>query len=194
MILSCSTKTFKLCDLAEIRVGHSFRKSVLEDPESPYFVLQTRDLLSGGRLSNKLMRMSALNEKPKPNVDLGDVLVLSRGVRFNAGVVRELPGPTTAQSMFHIIKLKTVGRLLPEYLAGLLNTGSIQDYLKSLAKGATIKHLKLADLGGVRIPVPPVETQRAFCALAEAVDEESRLLEKLKTLRKRQLYATLGVL
>jgi restriction endonuclease S subunit len=51
-----------------------------------------------------------------------------------------------------------------------------------------------ADLGSVRIPVPPLETQQAFCALAEAVDEESRLLEKLKNLRKQQLFATLGSL
>jgi hypothetical protein len=94
-----STPTLKLSDLARIQVGQSFRKSVLEDPDSPYFVLQTRDLLSGGRISSNLMRMSALNEKPKPNVDPGDVLVLSRGVRFNAGVVCELPGPTTAQNI-----------------------------------------------------------------------------------------------
>lgn len=189
-----STPTLKLSDLARIQVGQSFRKSVLEDPDSPYYVLQTRDLLSGGRIAGKLMRMSVLNEKPKPNVDPGDVIVLSRGVRFNAGVVCELPGPTTAQSMFHIIKLKSRADILAEYLASFLNTGPAQDFLKSLAKGATVQHLKVDDLGSVRIPVPPLETQRAFCALAEAVHEESRLLEELKSLRKQQLYATLGSL
>lgn len=189
-----STPTLKLSDVARIHVGQSFRKSVLEDPDSPYFVLQTRDLLSGGRISSNLMRMSALNEQPKPNVAPGDVIVLSRGVRFNAGVVCELPGPTTAQNMFHIIKLKSHRDVLAEYLASFLNTGPAQEFLKSLAKGATVQHLKVDDLGSVRIPVPPLETQRAFCALAEAVDEEDRLLEKLKTLRRQQLYATLGSL
>lgn len=189
-----STRTYKLSDLAHIQVGQSFRKSVLEDPDSPYFVLQTRDLLSGGRISSKLMRMSTLNEKPKPNVNPGDVVVLSRGVRFNAGVVCELPGPTIAQNMFHIIKLKPHDGVLAEFLSNFLNTGPAQEFLKSLAKGATVQHLKVGDLGSVRIPVPPLETQRAFCALAKAVDEERQLLEKLKALRRQQLYATISSL
>ena len=188
------TNTFKLSDLAHIHVGQSFRKSVLEDPESPYFVLQTRDLLSGGHISNKLMRMSVLNEKPKPNVNPGDVIVLSRGVRFNSGVVCQLPGPTIAQNMFHIIKLKPCESVLPEFLSSFLNTGPAQEFLKSLAKGATVQHLKVDDLGSVRVPIPSLDTQRSFCALAKAVDDERRLLEKLKALRNQQLYATLSSL
>jgi len=186
--------TSKLSDLAQIHVGQSFRKTVLEDPESPHFVLQSRDLLPNGRISDNLMRISQLNEKPKPNVAPGDVVVLSRGVRFNAGVVCELPGPTTAQSMFHIIKLKNNTGVFAGYLANFLNTPPAQQFLKSLAKGMTVQHLQVADLGSVRIPVPPLETQRAFCALADEVNEENRLLEKLQTLRKQQLYATLGSL
>ena len=185
---------FLLSDLARIQVGHSFRKSVLEDADSPFFVLQTRDLLPDGRISENLMRVSTLNEKPKPNLAVGDVVVLSRGVRFNAGVVGELPGPTTAQNMFHIIKLKPEPGILPAFLASFLNTASTQTYLRSLAEGATVQHLRVNDLGGLRIPLPSLEIQRVFCSLTQAVDQEVQLLKKLRDLREIQLSAALGAL
>jgi len=180
--------------LAKIQVGQSFRKAVLEDPESDHFIIQTRDLLAGGIISKKLMRLSMLNEKPKPNAKVGDIIILSRGVRFTAGVIKELPGPTTIQSMFHIIKLKKDSGIQPEYLASFLNTDAAQQFLESLSIGATVQHLKIDDLGSLRIPVPSADVQQKFCALAEAAHEEAQLLDKLKNLRKQQLNATLSKL
>lgn len=188
-----ASTTIRLKDCGTISSGQSFRKTPLEDRNSRHFVIQTKDLLPEGCISQKLIPVSMMGEKPKQNVEPGDLLILSRGVRFNAGVVKELPGPSTALNMFYIFKPKPT-ELIPEFIAGYINSPVTQERLKQLATGMTIPHLKADDLGSVRIPVPPLETQRAFCALAEAADEESRLLEKLKTLRKQQLYATLGSL
>lgn len=189
-----SSKTIKLSDLAKIQVGQSFRKAVLEDPTSDHFIIQTRDLLPGGTISKNLMRLSKINEKPKANAKVGDIIILSRGVRFTAGVIKEIQGPTTIQSMFHIIKLNKESGIQPEYLASFLNTDAAQNFLESLSIGATVQHLKIDDLGSLRIPVPPLNVQQGFCALADTVHQELLLLEKLKNLRKQQLNATLSKL
>ena len=74
----------RLKDCGTIRSGQSFRKALLEDPNSRHFVIQTKDLLPEGHISQTLMPVSLMGEKPKPNVEPGDLLILSRAVRFNA--------------------------------------------------------------------------------------------------------------
>lgn len=181
----------RLKDCGTIRSGQSFRKAPLEDPNSRHFVIQTKDLLPEGRISQTLIPVSPMGEKPKPNVEPGDLLILSRGVRFNAGVVGGLPGPSTALNMFYVFKPKPT-ELLPEFIAGYINNPVTQERLKQLATGMTIPHLKADDLGSIRIPVPTLEQQRAYVALIEACLEEKRLLERLSKLRSQQLSAAIG--
>ena len=175
-----------------IRLGQSFRKTVLEDPNSQHFILQTKDVLPGGRIARGLMPMSTLNESPKPNVDAGDVVVLCRGVRFNAGVIGELKGPTTAQNMFHILRLKDGANVLPGFIAAYINTPAAQEHFRSLSRGATVQHLKIDDLGSFRIPLLPMEEQQLFVDLVQAVGEEQKLTKTLNILRQQQLSALLG--
>lgn len=186
------TQNPKLAELVDIRLGQSFRKTVLEDSNSQHFILQTKDLLPGGRIARRLMPMSTLNETPKPNVATGDIVVLCRGVRFNAGVVEELKGPTTAQNMFHILRIKDGANILPEFIAAYINTPAAQEHFKSLSRGATVQHLKVDDLGSFRIPALPLEKQQIFVELAHAVGEEQQLTKKLNSLRQQQLSALLG--
>lgn len=187
-----ASTTIRLKDCGTISSGQSFRKAPLEDHKSQHFIIQTKDLLPEGHISQNLTPISTLgSERAKPNVDLGDLLILSRGVRFNAGVVGELPGPSTALNMFYVFKPKPT-ELLPEFIAGYINNPVTQERLKKFATGMTIPHLKADDLGSILIPVPSLEKQRAYVALIEASLEEKRLLEKLGELRSRQVSAAVG--
>lgn len=181
----------RLRDCGSFRPGQSFRKTPIEDQQSDHFVIQTKDLLPTGCISQELTRVSTLGEKPKPNVEPGDLLILSRGVRFNAGVAWQLPGRSTALNMFYIFKPKP-SDLMPEFIAAYINNPVTQHYLKSLATGMTIPHLKADDLGSLRIPVPSLQQQRAYVALMDAAVEEKRLIEKLSKLRRQQLSAAVG--
>lgn len=181
----------RLKDCGSLRSGQSLRKAAIEDAHSERFIIQTKDVLPDGRISTQLTPVTTVGEKLKSNVDPGDLLILSRGVRFNAGVVRELPGTSTALNMFYIFTPNNT-ELLPEFIAGFLNNPATQERLKRFATGATIPHLKADDLGRTRIPVPPLGQQRAYVALIEACLEEKRLLERLSTLRSQQLSAAVG--
>ena len=181
----------RLMDCGTLRTGQSFRKAPIEDPESQHYIIQTKDLLPSGKISQKLTPVSTLSETPKPNVESGDILILARGVRFNAGVACQLPGKSTALNMFYTFKPRT-SDLLPEFIVAYINNPSAQERLKSWATGATIPHLKADDLGSFRIPVPSLQQQHAYVALAEAAQQEKELLEKLARLRNQQLRAAIG--
>lgn len=183
--------TIRLKDCGTIRSGQSFRKTPLEDPNSRHFVIQTKDLLPDGRISQKLMPASMMGEKPKQNVGPGDLLILSRGVRFNAGVVGELPGPSTALNMFYIFRPKPT-ELTPEFIAAYLNNPTVQARLKGFATGMTIPHLKADDLGSIRLPVPSRQQQHAYVGLMAAAVEEQKLLEHLTSLRRQQLRSAVS--
>lgn len=183
--------TIRLKDCGSIRSGQSFRKAPLEDRSSKHFIIQTKDLLTDGRISQELTPISTMGETPKLNVELGDLLILSRGVRFNAGFVGKLPGPSTALNMFYIFKPKPNG-LLPEFIVAYINNPVTQERLKKFATGMTIPHLKADDLGSISIPMPSIEKQRAYVALVDASIEERRLLEKLSKLRTQQISAAGG--
>lgn len=180
----------RLKDCGSIRSGQSFRKAPLEDPSSSHFVIQTKDLLPEGRISQELMPISTMGEKPKPNVSPGDLLILSRGVRFNAGVVGELPGSCTALNMFYVFT-PAVTALLPEFIVAFINNPVTQERLKGFATGMTIPHLKASDLGSISIPIPSFQAQRTYVSLVEASLQEKRLLEKLGQLRRLQVSATM---
>ncbi len=180
--------SLKLMDCGSIRSGQSFRKAPIEDSQSQCFSIQTKDLLPIGCISQELTPISTVNEKPKPNVEAGDILILSRGVRFNAGLVRQLPGQSVALNMFYIFKPKS-SELMPEFIVAYLNNPIIQERLKSFATGATIPHLKASDLGNVRIPVPSLQQQKAYVDLTDATIEEQAIFEKLFYLRRQQLRA-----
>jgi len=178
-------------DCGSIRSGQSFRKAPIEDQESNHFIIQTKDLLPNGRISYELTPVSTLGEMPKPNVQPGDILILSRGVRFNAGVAWQLPRYATALNMFYIFK-PSITELRPEFIAAFLNNPAVQDRLRGFATGVTIPHLKSGDLGSIRIPVPPLEKQQAYVALLETAIQEKELLDRLSSLRQQQLRAAAG--
>lgn len=185
----------RLSEVADIKLGQSFRSTVLEDPKGSVYAIRTKDVLPGGHLSRDLMPVSELRGRLSPNVAEGDVLILCRGVRFNAAVAEGLPGPAVAQNMFHILKLREGSPVSPAYLASFLNHPTMQERLKDQAtKGTSVGHLRVDALKDLKIPIPSIEVQRKLAALADAVAEEQQLLEKLANLRRQQLSAAFSQL
>ena len=73
--------SLKLMDCGSIRSGQSFRKAPIEDSQSRCFSIQTKDLLPIGCISQELTPISTINEKPKPNVEAGDILIIESSTK-----------------------------------------------------------------------------------------------------------------
>lgn len=171
----------RLADVADVRTGFPFRGKVMDDPSGELAVVQMKDISDAGLLdAGGYLR---INEEPAHGRHLlkqGDVLLQSRGTKFPAGVVdAEVHG--IAALGLHV--LRPGERVLPAYLAWVMNHPATREALRGIARGSYIPFLSKGDLVDLKIPVPPIQTQRQIVEVARLEREAARLTAQLQTLR-----------
>lgn len=166
------SKYKQLNDIVDIQSGYSFRGAVL-DGGSGVSVVQAKDV---GELYLDVKDLPRINQDFTHSnlLSPGDVVLTTRG-SFRASVVTTKV-KTIASSSLHVLKLKSE-EYLPEFIALFLNSPQTQNYLKQSAKGATIRSISIADLGGIKIPVVPLDDQRVLLGLQQSVEQQAKLLE-----------------
>jgi len=121
----------------------------------------------------------------------GDVVLATRGERRRAALVAESNGaPLVASEQVAI--LRAAPEVEPRYLAWALNSPACQRQLDALSRGSNIPFVASSDLGELRIPLPPIETQRRLAALAGLVERERDLAQRLAERRLALTYAIMG--
>jgi hypothetical protein len=88
----------------------------------------------------------------------GDVLVASKGVRNFAWAYQKDIGLATASSMFLIVH-PDPKKVLPQYLAIVLNQPQSQRYFQSLAAGTSIPSIRKSELGSFEFLLPSLAIQ-----------------------------------
>lgn len=175
-----------LRSLAEIRVGHSFRTRIEDDPQGDIRVLQIRDVREGAEIPVELlprMAWSMVNQAPllKP----GDVVLPARGDRYDAVLIRS-SAPTLASGQLYILHPNRAG-LTPEYLCWYLNQAEARNYILKNRAGTGIPTLSRPVLGDMPVPVPALETQRKIVELQQLWQQEQSLTQQLLTNRQKML-------
>src|SRR5699024_2836008 len=79
---------------------------------------------------------------------------------------------------FFVVRLKKQ-KILPDFLAWLLNQLPSQRYFEQNAEGTLSKSIRRSVLEDVPIVIPPLAKQRAVIALAHTLREEQRLAQQL---------------
>jgi len=121
----------------------------------------------------------------------GDVVLATRGERRCAALAPKPDGPPLVASE-QIVILRAGPDVEPRYLAWALNSPACQRQIDALSRGSNIPFVSSADLGEIRIPLPPVETQRRLVALAGLVERERDLAQRLAERRLTLTYAIMG--
>lgn len=112
-----------------------------------------------------------------PEVEAADVLIATRGARFDAMLVRSIDksAKVVPNTTVCIVRLDTTPLLDPGYLAWYLNSQEVQDFLHAMARGSGISLLRKPALENLAIPLPPHDIQKRIGALFTDCCEESRL-------------------
>lgn len=175
-----------LGSLAEIRVGHSFRSRIQDDPQGDIRVLQIRDVRSGVEiLPNALPRMAWTANSRPPLLKQGDVVLPSRGDRYDAALIRD-QAPMIASGQLYIVHPSHPG-LSSEYLCWYLNQPESRNYLLKNRAGTGIPTLSRPVLGDLPMPVPSLPTQRKIVELQRLWQREQSLTQQLLTNRQKML-------
>ena len=109
-----------LKNLADIRVGYSFRTKIEHDPLGVVPVLQIKDLTrDGGIQPDQLPRLQWPTAEPPPYLAPGDIVLPARGDHYAAALLPPGP-PAVASSQLFVLTVHNKA-LLPEYLCWALN-------------------------------------------------------------------------
>lgn len=176
----------ELDNMAQIRNGYPFRGSVKHDPAGNIRVLQIRDLRQTETLNaDVLTRVRTPHNHSAHLLQPDDIVMPARGDHRKA-VLFTLTEPAIPSSHLHTVRV-TRSDVLPSYLCWALNQPEPQHAMQNEARGTAMPLLTRRSLGAIRIPVPPLDTQRRVVELHELWQREQALSKQLLTNREHML-------
>ena len=181
--------------LGEIRSGYPLRGAISPVSGGSTLVVQMRDVASDRPLHWPAVVRTELTGRQMPEwLTDGDVLLVTRGNRYYAVALENVPDRTVSGPHLYHLRLKPNSRLLPAFLAWQLNQSPIQRHLHQAAEGSNQLSIRRAELEALSISVPPIVDQQRIVRLAELAARERVLLEQLIRNREQELGALALVL
>ena len=163
--------------VSEVRYGTS--RPAVDDGEYPYLRMNNLTYEGGFDLSDLKRITVPVEELDKCLVHKGDLL-------FNRTNSKELVGKTTVFQFDdpmviagYIIRVRLKKEVEPIYLSMYLNLPSSKKMFSEMAKGSVNQtNINAKEFQSISVPVPPVELQREFVAIANAAEASKAELKK----------------
>lgn len=170
-------------DIASIQTGFFAKPSGAGD----VVYLQSRHFDEYGQLQTVLHPdLPAAGIAEKHLLKEGDVLFAAKGTKNFAAVFENHNEPSVASTSFFVLRI-TDNKVLPQYLAWVLNSHATQALLKGQAIGTSIPSISKQVLENLEIAVPGLETQHAIIRISKLRTREYALKQKIETLREKQI-------
>jgi len=179
-----------LSTLANIRMGHSIRGSIKDEPDGDAVVVRMNNVdVARGIVHEDLARMKLPGKKAPQYLEAGEILFTARGRNNHAIFVSaediEKLGPTVAAPQFFVLSVKDQG-VVPEYLAWFINSRQGQLYFESRAEGVTVQNITRSSLGDLPVDAPPLSIQNEIIEMNRLWQHERDLNQEY--INKRQIF------
>lgn len=157
-----------------------------QDPDGDIRLLQLADIGDGTFLdkSNRRINQDAFERLRCREVQAGDILI----ARMPHPLGRACILPTGLGRTITVVDVAVLrpdpNRIIPKYLVYVLNSISFRARLDSLQSGSTRQRISRSRLGQQRIPMPPVDLQRAAVShLDDVTGRINAMLAKIDELK-----------
>ena len=179
----------KLGQICDVIPGVARRNSATttnraEAGANPMGLLRISDVVKGEIREPALYLRpgSAELEKVKARLQPGDLLLSTKGTIGKVAMVPDLPTAVYAADGLTILRPEAPF-FLPDYLFGILNSGTYREFLAGMSSGTTLQHLRHTDVRNLPIPIPPLPIQDRVCVEILGSDKDavltlSRFLER----------------
>ena len=182
-----------LADVAQARVGYTFRGSLKHADHGDIAVIQMKDITPQAlNQSEGLARVSLRNLSPHYLLQNGDLIFRSRGLNNQAWVYNLDQVPTICIAPLIFIRILDQSQLLPSYLEWFINLEQTQMQIASMARGETIAMISVATLHSLEIVLPPLARQQKITEIHQLFRQSQVLEEKLA--QKRLQYTQTALL
>lgn len=180
-----------LVDIAEVRMGYSFRSRLETDAEGDVAVIQMKDIDDTNLLHPEgLARIQMPDLKDRHLVQERDLLFRSRGMTNSAALAGGGLGRAVLAAPMLLIRPKTE-IVEPAYLQWFINHPATQAVLSGQAAGTAVKMIGKSVLDGLVVALPPLDRQRLIVEIAQLASREAALLQELRERRKALLEGIL---
>lgn len=176
-----------LRDLAEIRMGYTFRGSLKAASAGNTAILQMKDASPDGVLQPQAFARAQI-----PHLSAhyllrpGDLIFRSRGLQNTTVLIEQELERTVCVAPLMVIRVLPSQLVLPGYLHWFINLADTQQRLNAYARGTTVRMISAESMEGLEIVLPPIERQKKIVAATE-LNQQIRALEA-KLAEKRQRY------
>lgn len=179
---------FQIGQLARVQGGFPFRGSVEAVPYGSVLAVQMKDLsVDEGIDWPGVVRTELPGRRPADWLATGDILFVCKGSRFYAGCVDEPPGHAVCTPHFFHLRVQAEARVLPVFLAWLINQAPVQKQLQQAAEGSNQLSIRRPVLESVTVRIPSLDNQHRIVSLAQLAHKERQTLQKLIRNREREL-------
>ena len=128
-------------------------------PAIPYVRIKDVEKGAASHGSSWLKPLTAAAIQPKWILRAGDILLSKSGTIGKAGIVRNGAVGAIAASGFFVLRVKN-DTIDPHYLMAYLQSTEANAWLEDWARGAAAKHLSIASIKELPVPVPPLQIQQ----------------------------------
>lgn len=187
-----AAQELRLCDIADIRLGHPFRGTVKQYDKGDVNVVQVRDTGPTGEINQATLVQTELSTKKQPDwLQNGDVLFVAKGAKHYSALVQQVLEHTVCSPHFFVVRIKAEFKdmILPDFLCWQLNQQPAQRYFKATAEGSMYLSIRRQVLENVPIKVLTLEKQKQLTAMHRCGVKEQKVLQKLIENRQQQLEA-----
>ena len=175
-----SNNAIPLSRIADVKSGHSFRKSLADESAGNVRVVAMAqgddDVLT---TDVALPCINFEGNIPKLQLQAGDVLFRPRGVSTQAIYVASIERPCIFAAPLVRLRVNEPQQLDSWYLHWALNSPQVQRDINAQARGTMIRMVSLQSLQDIAIPVPPIQVQRQIVEVARLRRKERALSTQL---------------
>jgi len=162
------------------------------DPLGDVHVVQSSDIKESGRVSSDdLIAVKGTKIKSDHHLRPGTLLVKSRGTNYSASLF-DLTGITAVAAYHFIVVTITSQDIVPGYVCWYINRPETQYQLSLQASGSYIKALSAKALENLPIPIPPLSQQELIINVNRLAQQESGLIDEIKTKRSKLIQTILN--
>ncbi len=177
----------KVKEIAKIQFGHYSIAGKSNDV--PY--LQAKHFDDQGQYSfNCDTFLENKQVIPENELKEGDVLFVAKGFRFFATAYKKDWGRVVASSVFFVLEVDK-SKVLPEYLATVLNLPQSQAYFQQAASSSTIPSIRKNEIADFTFNCVSLEQQKKIVALKQLHLNEINIAKKIISEKQNQIQAAL---
>jgi restriction endonuclease S subunit len=178
-----------LKDISNIRTGITRRGNLQysEDIIGDYVFIQPADIKEGSIVNSpRVINCSSSDMYDNHILRDGDLLIVNKGINYTTLVYKGDFDKAVASSSFFIIKVDDQ-YCLPEYLQWSLQQSHVKEYLSQNSVTSTVPSLKKSVLEGLKIKLPPINTQKYILEFLVQMKYQQSLLQSI--IEKNEEYS-----